>query len=69
MQNKPFRLDRTKFKAQSFKSASHQRDFWMGKSVAERLRAAYYLISVAYGYDLSGPPKFDKTAFCTRKWR
>jgi hypothetical protein len=35
--------------------------------MVERLRAAAYLNSVAYGYDLQNPPKLDRTAFSTRQ--
>ncbi len=34
---------------------------------AERLLAAAYLNSVAYGYDLDNPPQLDRTAFATRR--
>jgi hypothetical protein len=67
MQKETFRLDRTKFKAHSFDSASHQRKFWMQKPVTYRLQAAYYLISIAYGFDLNNPPRLDRTAFSSRK--
>lgn len=35
---------------------------------AERLRQAYYLISVAYGFDINNPPKLDRTIFSSRKF-
>ena len=62
-----FRLDRTKFKMQTFKEASHQLKYWKSKTIEERLRAAYYLISVAYNFDINNPPKLDRTAFSMRK--
>jgi len=37
------------------------------KSVAERLSAAWYLISCAYGFDLDNPPRLDKQAFQMRR--
>ena len=33
----------------------------------ERLRISFYLTSLAYGFDISNPPKMDKAAFSTRK--
>jgi len=60
-------LDRTQFKKQTFQEADMQYGYWKSKSIAERLRAAYYLISVAYDFDLQKPPGMDKTAFSMRK--
>ena len=65
--NMAFRLDRTKFRMQSFKEAAHQLEFWQSKSVEERLRAAFYLISIAYNFDINHPPKLDRTRFSMRK--
>ena len=67
MENKPYRLDRTKFKAQSFEAADNQYEYWQKKTIEERLRAAHYLISVAYDFDINNPPKLDRTAFSARK--
>jgi len=67
MKNKEYRLDRTKFKMQSFQEADMQYDFWKKKSLEERLSAAYYLISVAFDFDINNPPRMDKTAFSMRK--
>ncbi|MCC6723479.1 MAG: hypothetical protein IT258_03145 [Saprospiraceae bacterium] len=66
-QAEPPRLDRTKFKVQTLEQAYHQLDFWLSKSQVERLLAAAYLNSVAWGYDLNNPPKMDKSRFSTRK--
>lgn len=62
-----FRLDRTKFKIQSFKEASNQYEYWNKQTLAFRLQAAYYLNSVAYNFDINNPPKLDKTKFSIRK--
>ena len=62
-----YRLDKTIGKAQTFKEADNNRDFWLQKDVKERLRAAWYLISCAYGFELDNPPRLDKTAFSSRK--
>ncbi len=61
------RLDRTKFKIQSFQEADDQLSYWLSKSVEERLEAAYYLISVAWGFDFNNPPRLDRTKFSMRK--
>lgn len=60
-------LDRTAFKA--FKASEHTEDitWWKDKSATERLEAAYYLITVAYGIDPQNPPRMDKTVFEARK--
>ena len=60
---KPGRLDRTAFKHQTLKEASHNLEFWQKKSYEERLEAANYLNSVAYNFDINNPPGMDKTYF------
>ncbi|MEM6963317.1 MAG: hypothetical protein AAF573_01040 [Bacteroidota bacterium] len=67
MENKPYRLDRTKFKMQSFREADMQHAYWQNKSPTERLQAAFYLISVAYDFDINHPPKMDRNVFGMRK--
>lgn len=67
MSNTTFRLDRTKFKMQTFKEASHQLSYWQTKTAVERLQAAYFLISQAYNFDLNNPPKMDRQQFSMRK--
>ena len=37
---------------QTFKEAAHQLEYWNTKTVEERLSAAFYLISVAYNFDI-----------------
>jgi len=61
------RLDRTKFKRQSFEEADKQKEYWLGKTVEERLAAAHYLNSIVYGFDIDNPPRLDRTKFSTRK--
>ena len=43
--------------------ASNNYAYWLTESYCERLRAAYYLNSVAFNFDLNNPPKMDKTIF------
>ena len=60
------RLDKTKFKIQSFEEADHQTAYWRNKTMDERLQAAYHLSLRAYGYDPEHPPKMDKSVFSIR---
>lgn len=57
------KLDRTAFKYQTKKQASHNFDYWKSQSYKKRLQAANYLNSVAYDFDINNPPKMDKTYF------
>lgn len=67
MDQAPFRLDRSQFKMQSFKEADNDYVHWQTKSLEERLLAAWYLISVAYNFDLNNPPRMDRSIFSMRK--
>lgn len=61
------RLDRTAFRAGSFaETEAYYRTYWHTATMAERLRAAHYLNSVAYGFDLQQPPRLDRTVFQIR---
>ncbi len=62
-----YRLDKTFGKSQTFEEADDNREYWLQKDVKERLKAAWYLISCAYGFDLDNPPGLDKTVFSMRK--
>ena len=62
----PFEFDRTAFSGYTFKAAdNYQRDYKDYK-VKERLEIALYLTSIAYRFDMSNPPKMDKTVFSKR---
>lgn len=67
MDNKEFRLYRTKFKAQSFKQADDQTIYWAGKSMADRLKAAYFLIKRAYKVEGADTSHLLRTTFSMRK--
>ena len=62
-----YRLDKSIFKAQSFEEADNQNAYWLQKDVKERLSAAWYLISCAYGFSLDDQPPMDKSAFSMRQ--
>lgn len=63
---KPYRLDRTAFSAQTVEEASNKYGYWKNQSHTERLRASFYLNSVAYNFDIHNPPRLDRTVFKTR---
>jgi hypothetical protein len=63
---KPYKLDRTAFKAQTAQEACHQYGYWKTQPLEERLRAAFYLNSVAFDFDINNPPKLDRNSFKTR---
>ena len=62
-----FKLDRTAFMAGSHEAASDNIAYWKAQSMAERLKAAAYLNSVAWNYPVDNPPKLDRTFFCIKK--
>ena len=62
-----YRLDRTAFSAQTFDSAAKQRAYWLTKTPAERLAAAWYLICAAWNLDITVPQRMDRSFFSMRK--
>lgn len=62
-----FRLDRTAHHAGTHEQAAQYHASHQPATMAERLLAAAYLNSVAYGYDIDNPPRMDRTAFSTRR--
>lgn len=60
---KSYRLDRTAFSAQTMEEASNKYGYWKQQSYAERLRASFYLNSVAFNFDINNPPRLDRTVF------
>ena len=62
------RLDRTAFWAGKISDQTERnRVFWANKTLDERLAAAAYLNSIAYGYPLTSPPRLDRTIFSMGK--
>ena len=61
-----FRLDRTAFHAGTHAEVEAYHRQHQPATMAERLRAAHYLNSVAYNFDLNNPPRLDRTAFSCR---
>jgi hypothetical protein len=62
-----FRLDKTAFKVQTFKEADNDRAYWLSKTPAERLQAAWYLTCSAFGLDPNKEHRMDKSIFSVRK--
>jgi hypothetical protein len=62
-----YKFDRTVFKMKTFKEADQDNIFDKSVSYSERLRQAYYLISQAYGFLMSDPPRLDKSCFSSRR--
>ena len=59
-------MDRTAFKGQTAAEAADRRQYYQNLTVAERLRIAHYLNSVAYDFPIDDPPRMDKTIFKAR---
>lgn len=58
-------MDKTAFKIQTIEEANGHYGPWENKSYSERLDAAFYLISMAFGVKPS--TKLDRTVFTKRK--
>ena len=63
----PERLDRTTFKHHTLDEAAYNREYWLKHSYEERLKAAKFLNSMAYNFDINNPPRMDKTYFKIRE--
>ena len=63
---KPYKLDRFAFKMQTAEEAANNYNYWITKSPEERLKAAFYLNSIAYNFDINNPPRMDKSFFQVR---
>ena len=61
-----FRLDRTAFHAGTHAEAEAYHRQQQPATMADRLRAAQYLNSVTFNFDLHNPPRLDRTAFSCR---
>jgi hypothetical protein len=55
-----YRLDRTAFRRQSAEEAANQYEYWQTKSLVERLRASFYLNSIAWGFTMDDPPRLTE---------
>lgn len=57
------KMDKTVFSMCKKEDEPNDFSYWQSKTVAERLKSAAYLNSIAYGYDINDPPRMDKTVF------
>jgi hypothetical protein len=62
-----YKFDRRAFKIQTFEEADRGNIFDKDTPYHERLRQAYYLISLAYGFPMSDQPRLDRNCFSSRK--
>jgi hypothetical protein len=62
-----YRLDKSYFKNQTFHEADHNEKYWVGKSIEDRLSAAWYLACLAYNLSYEDPPPMNKTLFKMKK--
>ncbi|MBI1780863.1 MAG: hypothetical protein HYR66_05780 [Sphingobacteriales bacterium] len=58
-----YRLDRTAFKIMTVEEADKEMRDYRDTSYKERLEVALYLTSIAYKFDMSNPPRIDRSAF------
>lgn len=61
-----YRLDRTRFKAQTAKEAADHSTWYKKLAWQERLRITAYLNSIAFNYPENEPPQMDRTKFKAR---
>ncbi|MBK6564152.1 MAG: hypothetical protein IPL63_10800 [Saprospiraceae bacterium] len=61
------RMDRTFFRIVSREDKGFNREYWLKKTVYERLCAAWYLTCCAYNIPYSADHKLDRTAFRIKK--
>jgi len=62
-----FKLDKTAFSKRPVEEQGYHRTYWLSKTPAERLSAAYMLSLRAYGIDPNSNPRMDKTYFRIKK--
>ena len=63
-----FRLDCTAFHMGTHAETEVYHRANQPASLADRLRAAMYLNSVAFDFDINNPPRLDRTAFSCRAY-
>jgi len=62
------KFDRNAFRIVSFADKGQNIEYWLNKSVYERLCASWYLTCVSYNIPYSSEHKIDRTAFQIRKF-
>lgn len=61
-----YKLDRTKFKAQTATEAADHASYYQSLTWQERLKIAFHLNSIAYNFPKNNPPRLDRTKFSVR---
>lgn len=61
-------FDRTAFRIVSFSDKGQNKDYWLNKSVYERLCASWFLTCASYNLPYSADHKIDRNAFRIRKF-
>ena len=64
-----YKLDKTVFKAQSFKEAERSKLFNKDVSLADRLKMSFHLTCTIHGIKEGDPLKVDRTIFSARKFK
>ncbi|MBK9255843.1 MAG: hypothetical protein IPM42_10175 [Saprospiraceae bacterium] len=62
------KFDRTSFRIVSFADKGQNVEYWLNKSVYERLCASWYLTCASYNLPYSADYKVDRTVFRIRKF-
>ena len=62
-----FRLDRTAFHMGTHEETERYHARNQPGTFVDRLKAAAYLNSIAFRYDINNPPRLDRTIFSARK--
>ena len=57
------KLDRTAFHMNKLEIQANHTDYWLSKTVKERLIASWYLTCSAYNLDFKKNHRLDKSAF------
>lgn len=64
---KAMKLDRTAFRIVSFEDKGNHVDYWLTKSVKERLAASWFLTCQAYNLPYRSDHQLDRTSFRIKK--
>lgn len=62
------KFDRTSFRIVDFENKGQNVEYWLTKTVYERLCASWYLTCSSYNLPYSSEHKIDRTSFRIRKF-
>lgn len=62
-----YKLDRTVGIAHKLEEDPYK-TYWYSQPMIERLKASFYLNSIAFNFPVSNPPKLDRQAFSMHKF-